>query len=181
MKITRKQMVNAVGNVDKVDILLHYINIYLDVFEINTPLRAAHFMAQCCHETGGLKFLKEKGNSKYFKKYEQGRLGKMLGNTKAGDGDKYKGRGLLHLTGRANYKAYHKSGYCKGDIMENPELLEQPIGAIKSGMWWWMKHKLNALADKDAFEAITRRVNGGTNGLEDRGRWLRIWKKELCA
>ena len=65
--------------------------------------------------------------------------------------------------------------------MENPELLEQPIGAIKSGMWWWMKHKLNALADKDAFEAITRRVNGGTNGLEDRGRWLRIWKKELCA
>ena len=181
MKITRKQMVNAVGNVDKVDILLHYINIYLDVFEINTPLRAAHFMAQCCHETGGLKFLKEKGNSKYFKKYEQGRLGKMLGNTQAGDGEKYKGRGLLHLTGRSNYKAYQKSGYCKGDIIENPELLEQPIGAIKSGMWWWMKHKLNALADKDAFEAITRRVNGGTNGLEDRGRWLRIWKKELCA
>ena len=105
----------------------------------------------------------------------------MLGNTQAGDGEKYKGRGLLHLTGRANYKAYQKSGYCKGDIMENPELLEQPIGAIKSGMWWWMKHKLNALADKDAFEAITRRVNGGTNGLEDRNRWLRIWKKELCA
>lgn len=181
MKITRKQMINAVGNVDKVDILLHYINIYLDVFEINTPLRAAHFMAQCCHETGGLIYLREKGASKYFKKYEKGRLGKMLGNTQAGDGEKYKGRGLLHLTGRTNYKAYQTSEYCKGDIMENPELLEQPIGAIKSGMWWWMEHNLNALADKDAFEAITRRVNGGTNGLEDRERWLRIWKKELCA
>ena len=181
MKITRKQMVNAVGNVDKIDILLHYINIYLDVFEINTPLRAAHFMAQCCHETGGLKFLKEKGNSKYFKKYEQGRLGKMLGNTQAGDGEKYKGRGLLHLTGRANYKAYQKSGYCKGDIMENPELLEKPLGATKSGAWWWWKHGLNELADKDDVVAVTKHINGGTNGLTSRKRWLSKCKKVLRA
>ena len=174
-------MVNAVGNVDKVDILLHYINIYLDVFEINTPLRAAHFMAQCCHETGGLKFLKEKGNSKYFKKYEQGRLGKMLGNTKAGDGEKYKGRGLLHITGRANYKAYQDSGYCKGDIIENPELLEKPLGATKSGAWWWWKHGLNELADKDDVVAVTKRINGGTNGLASRKRWLAKCKKVLCV
>ena len=181
MKITRLQMYEILGDWDRVSYFLHYINEWCDVFHINTPMRMAHFMAQVCHETSGLRCMRELGKPSYFRKYEEGRLGKMLGNSMKGDGARYKGRGLMHITGRANYKAYQDSGYCKGDIMENPELLEQPIGAIKSGMWWWMKHKLNALADKDAFEAITRRVNGGTNGLEDRNRWLRIWKKELCA
>ena len=179
MKITRAQLINVVGYADKVDSLLHYINLYLDTFHINTPQRVAHFMAQCCHETGGLKFLKECGNSVYFKKYDKGKLAKMLGNTKPGDGERYKGRGLIHITGRANYQAYQDSGYCKGDIMSSPWLLEQPIGAAKSGMWWWMKHGLNELADKGDLVAVTKKVNGGTNGLEDRKRWFEKWKKAL--
>ncbi len=174
-------MISVVGYVDKVDIFLHYINQYLDTFHINTPQRAAHFMAQVCHETGGLKFLRELGKTSYFKKYDKGNLAKMLGNTMPGDGEKYKGRGLIHITGRANYQAYQDSGYCTGDIMSKPWLLEQPIGAVKSGMWIWLKFGCNALADKGDLLSITKKINGGTNGLEERKKWFVKWEKELCV
>lgn len=140
----------------------------------------AHFMAQVCHETSGLRCMRELGKSSYFRKYEEGRLGKMLGNNMKGDGARYKGRGLMHITGRANYKDYQDSGYCKGDIMENPELLEMPLGATKSGAWWWWKHGLNELADKDNVVAVTKRINGGTNGLASRkDGWQNV--KRYCA
>ena len=68
-----------------------------------------------------------------------------------------------------------------GDIMENPELLEKPLGATKSGAWWWWKHGLNELADKDDVVAVTKRINGGTNGLASRKRWLAKCKNVLCS
>lgn len=181
MKITRLQMYEILGDWDRVSYFLHYINEWCDVFHINTPMRMAHFMAQVCHETSGLRCMRELGKPSYFRKYEEGRLGKMLGNNMKGDGARYKGRGLMHITGRANYKAYQDSGYCKGDIMENPELLEKPLGATKSGAWWWWKHGLNELADKDNVVAVTKRINGGTNGLASRKRWLAKCKKVLCS
>lgn len=181
MKITRQQMYEILGDWDRVSYFLHYINEWCDVFHINTPLRLAHFMAQVCHETNGLRCMRELGKPSYFRKYEKGRLGKMLGNTTKGDGARYKGRGLMHITGRANYKAYQDSGYCMGDIMDNPELIEKPLGATKSGAWWWWEHGLNELADKDDVVAVTKRINGGTNGLASRKRWLTICKKVLCA
>lgn len=179
MKITRKQMLEIIGAEDRVDNFLHHINEWLDVFDINTPLRACHFLAQCCHETNGLKSTKEIGSAKYFSKYERGKLASQLGNTKIGDGAKYKGRGLIHITGRANYQAYQNSGYCKGDIMTTPELLEKPLGAVKSSMWWWKAHSCNKLADNDDVLALTKKINGGTNGLESRKKWLSKCKKAI--
>lgn len=179
MKVTREQMLAIIGDGKRVDYFLHYINAWADKFWINTPLRMAHFLAQVLHETNGLKQLREVGKPSYFNKYDQGKLAKNLGNTLKGDGAKYKGRGMLMLTGRANYQAYQNSGYCTGDIMNNPELLEKPTGATKSGMWYWWKHGLNALADKDDVLGVTKKINGGYNGLEDRKKWLVICKKAL--
>lgn len=179
MKITREQLYKIIGDYNRVDRYLHYINKYLDVFEINTPLRASHFIAQCCHETAGFKFMKEQGKVNYFLNYDKGSLAKMLGNTQKGDGWKYRGRGFLMLTGRANYQSYQDSEYCKGDIMSNPELLEGQNGSVKSAMWWWFTHGLNELADKDDIVKITKKVNGGLNGIDDRKNWFGICKKVL--
>lgn len=181
MKVTREQFVKIIGDGQRTDRFLHYINQWAETFGINTPLRMAHFLAQVLHETNGLRQMREFGQPRYFNKYEQGKLGKMLGNTQKGDGNRYKGRGMLMLTGRANYQAYQNSGYCKGDIMSQPELLEGPVGGTKSGMWYWWKKGLNEIADKDDIVKVTKAVNGGANGLEERKKWLVICKKYLCA
>lgn len=178
MKVTREQILAIMPNAKvKVDAFLPYINGYAEVFHIDTPMRMAHFLAQIAHESGELRYTKELGNKNYFRKYDVGRLKNMLGNLKDGDGYKYRGRGLIQITGRANYQAYQNSKYCTGDIMEYPELLEEPLGATKSAMWWWWKHDLNKLADSDCFLAITKIINGGTNGLESRRKFLTRAKK----
>ena len=177
MKVTKEQILAIMPNAkDKVDAFLPYINSYAEVFHIDTPMRMAHFLAQIAHESSELRYTKELGNKNYFRKYDVGRLKNMLGNLKDGDGYKYRGRGLIQITGRANYQAYQNSKYCTGDIMEHPELLEEPLGATKSAMWWW-KHDLNKLADSDCFVAITKTINGGTNGLESRRKFLTRAKK----
>ena len=142
-----------------------YINGYADTFGISTPLRMCHYLAQILHESDCLHHTVEQGPRSYFDKYDQGRLTTMLGNTQPGDGFRYRGRGLIQITGRANYQAYQSSRFCRGDIMASPELLEKPLGAVKSSMWWWMAHDLNSLAAKDNIERITRIINGGTNGV----------------
>ena len=178
MKVTREQILAIMPNAkDKVDAFLPYINGYAEVFHIDTPKRMAHFLAQIAHESGELRYTKELGNRNYFRKYDVGKLKNILGNLKDGDGYKYRGRGLIQITGRANYQAYQNSKYCTGDIMENPQLLELPLGATKSAMWWWRKHDLNKLADSDSFLAITKIINGGTNGLESRRKFLTRAKK----
>lgn len=180
MKVTRKQIVSIMPNAEKyVDDYIVYINQYADSFNIDTPIRMAHFLAQVAHESNELRNVKELGNKNYFDKYDHGKLKQMLGNVKVGDGYKYRGRGLIQITGRANYKSYQDSGFCKGDIMEAPQLLEQPLGALKSAMWWWWKHGLNDLADSDSFLAITKVINGGTNGLESRRKFLKRAKVAL--
>jgi len=173
MNITEQQLLKVIPkSASKVKIYVPVINKYADAFGIDTPLRLSHFLAQCLHETAGLVHVREIGNENYCHKYEVGKLAKMLGNTQKGDGYKYKGRGLLQLTGRANYQAYQDSKYCIGDIMSKPNLLEQPTGAVKSAMWYWQKHGLNRLADKDDLLGVTKVINGGTNGLESRRRYL---------
>ncbi len=144
----------------------------LNGYHINTPLRLAHFLAQIDHESGGFKYLTELGNRAYFNKYE-GR--KDLGNTEVGDGFRFRGRGYIQVTGRYNYLQLSKDTGI--DFVNNPDLLATEVNAIVSACWFWSKRKLNALADKDDLIGITRRVNGGLNGLEDRRRKLAKWKQ----
>ncbi|MCO2454033.1 glycoside hydrolase family 19 protein, partial [Pseudomonas aeruginosa] len=94
------------------------------------------------------------------------------GDEASGDGWCYRGRGLLQITGRANYRA---AGAGLGQPLEQePELLEQPEWAAISAAWWWASHGLNDLADRGEFAAITRRINGGTNGQAER---LALWER----
>lgn len=143
-------------------------------YHVNTPIRIAHFMAQIEHESGGFKFLTELGNKKYFDKY-QGR--KDLGNIYGGDGYKYRGRGYIQITGRANYTMLSKD--VRIDFINNPDLLSEEPNAMISALWYWGKHKLNDLADLDNIEAITKKINGGFNGLADRKKLLIKWKSTL--
>lgn len=152
------------------------LNFYAAEFEIMTPLRWAHYLAQIAHESAELRYSEEIASGKA---YDTGKLAIKLGNTPEADGDgqRFKGRGLIQLTGRANYEAYMK--YCGFDVVKQPELLAKPVGAIRSSMWFWKSKGLNELADRDEFTAITKRINGGTNGIEDRRKYLARAKKVL--
>lgn len=143
----------------------------LDKYEINTPLRLAHFFAQTDHESGGFKYTKELGGDRYFQKYE-GR--KDLGNTVKGDGLRYKGRGYIQVTGRFNYTAISKDTGI--DYLNNPKWLEREADAMISALWFWNKRNLNRLADRDDLLNITKKINGGTNGLNDRIKKLSKYK-----
>ncbi len=137
-------------------------------FEINTPARQAAFIAQIAHESGSLVFVREIASGKAY----EGR--RDLGNLLPGDGVKFRGRGLIQITGRANYSACSRA-VC-GDpflLLEHPELLEAPTAAARSAAWYWRQRGLNELADKGEFDKITRKINGGTNGrIERRAFWL---------
>ena len=141
-------------------------------YGITTPLRLAHFFSQIAHESGGFKYLAELGGKSYFDKYE-GR--KDLGNTQKGDGYKFRGRGYIQVTGRANYSEISKD--LKIDFINNPELLEQEVNAMVSALWFWNKRKLNQFADLDDIKTITKKINGGYNGLKERQEYLTQYKK----
>lgn len=148
------------------------LNAVMEKYEITTALRQAHFLAQIGHESGELRYREEIASGSAY----EGRTD--LGNTQAGDGQKFKGRGLIQLTGRANYDAYGKA--CGRDLLESPREVanDETLCADVAG-WFWGRRKLNALADKDDVVAITRRINGGLNGLEDRKRILMLAKAAL--
>lgn len=133
-------------------------------FEINTPQRQAAFLAQIGHESGGLHWTTEIWGPSIAQSNYEGR--KDLGNVFPGDGFKFRGRGLLQTTGRANYQA---TGRALGvDLIAAPERLTEPMLASRSAAWYWREHGLNALADAGDFRLVTRRVNGGLNGYDDR-------------
>jgi putative chitinase len=144
----------------RADTFIGHINAAMDEFEINTPLRQAAFLAQIGHESGDLLYVKELASGSAY----EGR--RDLGNTQAGDGVKFKGRGLIQITGRSNYDI---CGNALGlDLLDNPALLETPENATRSAAWWWQKHGCNELADSGDIYAVTKRVNGALNGIDDR-------------
>ncbi len=131
--------------------------------QINTPLRIAHFLAQLGHESGDLLYNEELADGSAY----EGRTD--LGNTETGDGPRFKGRGLIQLTGRSNYIAY--GAYKVRDFVtgtNNTLIATDAILAVDVACWFWTTHGLNALADADDVNRITKKINGGYNGLADR-------------
>lgn len=180
-----------------------YFEKYCEKYEINNALRLAHFLAQINHESGDMKRLEENLNysakrllevfPKYFDSYEialtyankpnmiasrvyANRMGN--GGEGSGDGYKYRGRGLIQLTGKANYVAFDRFLNANGEIVSNPDLVaKNKEYAVLTAFFYWDSRKLNNLIDKDGNQyfvckEITKRINGGYNGLDD--RWQRF-------
>jgi len=188
---TKEQLQSIIGNNTNLDGWYEALSNVLPEYEINTPQRVAAFIAQCTHESGGFKRLKENLNYKWeslrkvFPKYfptdelaqeyahkqEQianrvygGRMGN--GDEASGDGFRYCGRGLIQLTGKNNYTKFAESIVMS--VEEVPALLETFEGAVKSACWFWNTNNLNQFADTGDILTMTKRINGGTIGLEDR-------------
>ena len=144
----------------------------MDEFEINTVERQSMFLAQIAHESGGLRYVRELATGEAY----DGRLD--LGNTEPGDGARYKGRGLIQITGRANYR---DCGSALGvDLIGNPELLESPEFACRSAAWFWKSRGLNEMADRGDFKMVTKRINGGYNGYQDRLKYYEAAQRILA-
>ncbi|MEC7118972.1 MAG: glycoside hydrolase family 19 protein [Pseudomonadota bacterium] len=137
---------------------------------LDNYLRLIHFVAQVGHESGGFKYMQEIASGAAY----EGR--QDLGNTQVGDGVRYKGRGVIQLTGRANYRNY---GRALGmDFERHPDIVATPSIGMLVACKYWDDKGLNALADVGDIQTITRRINGGLNGYDDRLKrlgTLRIW------
>jgi putative chitinase len=153
--VRQAQIIDAVGPV---------LEATLTEYAINSDLRRAHFLAQTCHESAGFRTTAEFASGSAY----EGR--KDLGNSQPGDGARYKGRGLIQLTGRANYLEY---GQALGlDLVEHPETAAEPVTSLLIACEFWKRRVLNQFADQDDIETITRRINGGLNGFDDRKAYL---------
>lgn len=145
----------------------------LNSYDINTKLRIAHFMAQVTHECAGFRTTEEFATGAAY----EGRTD--LGNTQKGDGRRYKGRGLIQLTGRANYRSIGKK--LNLPLEQHPELAGEPAISLKIACEYWKSRNINAAADRDDLIKATRLVNGGLNGLEDRQKYLQKAKVALAG
>ena len=165
MPITVQQLLLILPNAGQVaGVFVPVLNTAMNRYQIVGSKRVAAFIAQIGHESGQLKYVKEIWGPTAAQTRYEGRAD--LGNTQPGDGSKYRGRGLIQITGRANYKA---CGDALGqDLINQPELLEKPQHACMSAAWFWATKGLSTLADEGKFETITRRINGGLNGMTDR-------------
>lgn len=150
------------------------ISATLNKYRITRPLRQAHFLAQIGHESGQLRYTEEIASGAAY----EGR--RDLGNTKPGDGRLFKGRGLIQLTGRANYTDYSRTIGREAEILRTPEIIaNDPHLAADVAGWFWDRAQLNWRADQDDVRTITRRINGGYNGLSDRVQLLTNAKQAL--
>lgn len=139
---------------------LDFINATCQEFEINTPARVCAYLAQVGHESGQLRYVEELASGDAY----EGRAD--LGNTWPGDGRKFKGHGLIQITGRANHQKV--ADYFGKSLEEVVDWLKTPEGATRSSGWYWKTRGLNSYADSGDFTGLTRRINGGINGLVDR-------------
>lgn len=182
---------------------ISYLNKEMKGASINTPLRIAHFIAQLAHESSSFRVVEENLNysaealeiyfGKYFKDKEEreayARKPEKIanrvygsryenGDEASGDGWRYRGRGLIQLTFKSNYRV---CGEALGlDLVGNPDQVkDNPEIAVKAAIWFWTKNNINLLADKDDVIAVTKKINGGTNGLDDRKEYLRRAKQTL--
>jgi len=189
--LSKNQLAQLIPGNPYIDHWHHALEQALPDYDINTPQRIAAFIAQCAHESGGFKFLKENLNYKaeslcrvwprlfpnidIARQYAQQpekianrAYGSRMGNgpEESGDGWKYCGRGLIQLTGKSNYQAFADS--IETPVEDVPEYLATFEGAVQSACWFWEANNLNQFADKGDILTMTKRINGGTLGLEDR-------------
>ena len=148
------------GSSVKIGNYLPFLNSMMPLFEINTLLRERHFIAQVAWESGSFNYNEEIASGAAY----EGR--KDLGNVNPGDGVRFKGRCLIQITGRNNYTLINKE--LSIDCVNHPELLSQWDFAVESACWFWRKNGLNELADMDDIKKITKRINGGYNGVTGR-------------
>lgn len=167
--ITKMDIKNLLGGRTpkiNLDMLVNDLNKTMSKYDINTPLRVQHFLAQVAHESDGFNTAKEYASGSAYEGRED------LGNTHVGDGKRYKGRGLIQLTGRDNYKRYaNDSGR---DVLNSPETIENLANGSYADVagWFWKKKGLNELADNNDVKGITKKINGGYNGLDARVKYL---------
>lgn len=175
--MTAEQLASAMRiKVTRAALWFYHLDHAMATYDIDTPERQAAFLAQIGHESGGLAWIREIWGPTVSQSRYEGRLD--LGNTEPGDGKKFMGRGLIQITGRHNYAV---CGRALGlDLLNEPELLEQPRNAALSAAWFWKEHGCNDLADNGQFQLMTRRINGGLNGLPDREARL-AWATEVLA
>jgi predicted chitinase len=162
-------------------LFLPHLQAAMSEFGITTMLREAAFLAQIAHESAQLRFMEEIwGPTSAQRRYEPvTNLSKMLGNTQAGDGKRFKGRGPIQLTGRSNYKTFgDKLGL---NLVANPAIAATPEVAFRIAGLFWQSRGLNPLADVQNFREITRRINGGFNGLADREMFYERAKRVLSS
>ncbi len=184
MRITPALLESALGaRRDLAELYAPHLDAACARYEINTPLRLAHFLAQVGHESGALVHSREVWGPTPAQERYEGRID--LGNTQAGDGRRYMGRGVLQTTGRANYRALRDRLRARGidapDFEAAPELLERPDWASLSACDYWDMRGINRMADRDDHHAVTLAINGGTNGIEDRRRRMERAKAALAA
>lgn len=152
-----------------IDLHLAGLNMACERFGIDTPERIALFLAQLAHESGSLRYVTELASGEAY----EGR--KDLGNTQPGDGKRFKGRGLIQITGRTNYTNVGKDFGVNFTAV--PETLATAPYAAQTAGWFWSRAGLNKYADGLDLKAVTRRINGGYNGYADRlAHWIRIRK-----
>lgn len=159
--------------VGRLAVFVEPLNDAMGEFDIDSNVaRETHFLAQVAHESGGFNYVREIASGEAY----EGRAD--LGNTEPEDGTRYRGRGLIQITGRANYRA---CGDALGvDLVSEPVLLEQPLLAARSAAWFWQAHGLNELADRGDIRGITKRINGGLNGYHDRLNYLALAQERLA-
>ncbi|MEG4534344.1 DUF4231 domain-containing protein [Microcoleus sp. D2_18a_D3] len=174
--LTGEQLIQIAGSnapSDRLRQLASSVNDVLNHYQINTPLRICHFIAQVAHESDCFNAMEEYASGEDYEGRDD------LGNTQPGDGVRFKGRGLMQLTGRANYADFSKA--MNKDFIAQPQLVGQIPFAIWVAGWYWDTRHLNEYADRDDLEGVTLRVNGGYNGLEDRRDYLQKAKSVLRA
>lgn len=147
----------------RIDDFVEPLNQTMETYAINTSLRQAGFLAQLAYESVELKYVKELASGAAY----EGRAD--LGNTEVGDGIRFKGRGLIQVTGRSNYGACGEA--LSLPLLSHPEMLELPVYAAYSAGWFWFKSGLNELADNSSFKQITKIINGGYNGWTERVKY----------
>lgn len=203
LSINQLQEVFPNAKEEILDAIVSGQNVLAEDYEINTPMRLAHFLAQTAHESGGFRLTEENLNysaqrltevfPKYFRNVDASsyarkpekiasrvyanRMGN--GDEASGEGWKYRGRGLIQLTGKSNYTRF--ANFLDFSLDDVDEFMKTPEGALESAAWFWYENDLNQLADKDDISAVTKKINGGTNGIEERRKYTKKFKEIIGA